>query len=186
LGAWEPGKWPWEAVVRCRERRRWVAKDKTPHARLDFLGLGEKNRRCRMPQPSSAKSQSLTRKEAREMEVSISFLEGLLRRDPDYVEALQILGDNYTQRGDYPRSLQVDRKLSQLQPDNPLVFYNLACSHSLNGDIDEAATALEQALRLGYRDFKWLSRDPDLVQLRRHPRYRRIRSTIRKIKIKIP
>jgi hypothetical protein len=75
--------------------------------------------------------------------------------------------------------------LSRLQPWNPLVFYNLACSHCLNGEFDLAATALERALALGYRDFKWLARDPDLRQLRQHPTYRRIESKIRKMKVEI-
>ena len=52
-----------------------------------------------MPEKCSAKDKPLARKEARELDVKISFLEGLVRRDPQYVEALQILGDHYTQRG---------------------------------------------------------------------------------------
>jgi tetratricopeptide (TPR) repeat protein len=138
-----------------------------------------------MPEKSTAKSKPLTRKEAREMEVRISFLEGLVRRDPNYLEALQMLGDHYTQRGDYSHSLLVDQQLSRLEPRNPLVFYNLACSHSLKGELDEAVLALEQALRLGYRDFGWLARDPDLSPLRQHPLYRRIETKIRKMKVQI-
>jgi hypothetical protein len=79
----------------------------------------------------------------------------------------------------------VDQQLSRLQPRNPLVFYNLACSHSLNGELDQAAVALEKALAFGYRDFKWLARDPDLLQLRQHPLYRTIESKIRKMKVEI-
>jgi hypothetical protein len=138
-----------------------------------------------MAEKCSAKSKSLTRKQTRELEVRISFLEGLVRRDPGYVEALQMLGDHYTLRGDYSHSLQVDQQLSRLEPANPLVFYNLACSHSLNGELDAAASALAKALHLGYRDFKWLARDPDLDQLRRHPLYHRIESQIRKMRVEI-
>ena len=138
-----------------------------------------------MPEKCSAKKKLLPRKEARELDVKITFLEGLVRRDPQYVEALQILGDHYTQRGKYEHSLKVDQQLSRLQPRNPLVYYNLACSHSLNGEFDRAAAALEKALALGYRDFKWLARDPDLGPLRRHPLYRKIETKIRKIKVKI-
>ena len=119
------------------------------------------------------------------MDVKISFLEGLVRRDPDFLEALQILGDCCSMRGKHEQSLKVDQQLSKLQPQNPLVFYNLACSHSLNGELPEAAVALEKALSLGYRDFKWLASDPDLRPLRQHPLYRNIESRIRKIKIKI-
>jgi len=133
----------------------------------------------------SAKSKKLTRREVRDLDVKIVFMEGVVRRDPEYVEALQILGDHYTQRGKYGHSLKVDERLSHLEPQNPLVFYNLACSYSLNGDLDLAAAALEQALALGYRDFKWLARDPDLRKLRKHPVYRSIEDKIRKMKVKV-
>jgi tetratricopeptide (TPR) repeat protein len=139
-----------------------------------------------MPQKSSASIKPLTRKETRELDVKIAFLEGLVRRDPQYVEALQMLGDHYTQRGKPEESLRVDQQLSRLEPRNPLVFYNLACSHSLNGEVDRAAEALERALVLGYRDFEWLAMDPDLNHLRQHPLYREIESRIRKIKVEIP
>ena len=88
------------------------------------------------------------------MDVKISFLEGLVKRDQDYVEALQLLGDYYTQRGWYDHSLKVDEQLSRLEPANPMVFYNLACSYSLNENFEKAVAALDQALALGYRDFR--------------------------------
>jgi tetratricopeptide (TPR) repeat protein len=138
-----------------------------------------------MPQTSSARSKKLSRKEVHDLDVKINFLEALLRRDPEYVEALQILGDYYTQRGQFEDSLRVDQRLSRLEPRNPLVFYNLACSYSLNSEYPMAAMALEQALLLGYRDFKWLAKDPDLRQLRKHPAYRSIEAKIQKMKVKI-
>jgi tetratricopeptide (TPR) repeat protein len=138
-----------------------------------------------MPQKSSVRSKKLTRKELRDLDVKIAFLEGIVGRDPEYVEALQILGDHYTQRGQFEHSLKVDEQLSRLEPRNPLVFYNLACSYSLNSDFDMAAAALERALTLGYRDFKWLAKDPDLRLLRKHPLYRTIEDKIRRMKVKI-
>ena len=137
-----------------------------------------------MPVKSSAKNKRTTRKELRELDVKISFLEGLVRRDARYVEALQILGDHYTQRGRFEHSLKIDQQLSRLEPRNPLVFYNLACSYSLNGEYDRAVYSLEKALRLGYRDFKWLARDPDLRKLRKHPLFASIRDKIRAMKIR--
>jgi tetratricopeptide (TPR) repeat protein len=138
-----------------------------------------------MPEKCSAKNKKWTRKEVRDLDVKITFMEGVVRRDPKYVEALQILGDHYTQRGKYDHSLKVDQQLSVLEPCNPLVYYNLACSYSLNRDFDLAAAALEKALTLGYRDFKWLARDPDLRPLRKHPSFRTIEDQIRKMKVKI-
>jgi tetratricopeptide (TPR) repeat protein len=138
-----------------------------------------------MPKKSSAKSKKLTRKENRDLDIKISFLEGIVRRDPQYIDALQILGDHYTQRGKFEQSLQVDRQLSRLEPGNPLVFYNLACSYSLNRELNRAAVALQKALNLGYCDFKWLAKDPDLRLLRKHPLYRPIQDKIRKMKVRI-
>ena len=137
-----------------------------------------------MPEKSSAKKK-MTRKESRDLDVKIEFMEGIVRRDPKYIEALQLLGDHYTQRGRYENGLKVDEQLSRLEPRNPLVFYNLACSYSLTGEVDLAASALDKALGLGYRDFKWLAKDPDLRTLRKHPRFRDIEDKIRKMKVTI-
>jgi tetratricopeptide (TPR) repeat protein len=137
-----------------------------------------------MPQNSSTRKK-MTRRETKELDVKIGFVEGVVRRDPDYVEALQLLGDHYTQRGRFEQGLRVDERLSRLEPSNPLVFYNLACSYSLMRQVDLAAAALERALSLGYRDFKWLAKDPDLRTLRKHPLYRSIKNKIRRMKVKV-
>jgi len=137
-----------------------------------------------MPEKISARKK-MKRQESKDLDIKIQFMEGLVRRDPEYIEALQLLGDHYTQRGRYDQGLKVDEQLSRLEPHNPLVFYNLACSYSLIGEIDAAAHALEKALALGYRDFKWLAKDPDLRTLRKHPVFREIEAKIRKMNVKI-
>ena len=137
-----------------------------------------------MPVKSSARKK-LSRASQRDLDVKIEFMEGLVRRDPDYVDALQLLGDHYTQRGRYAEGLKVDEHLARLEPRSPLVFYNLACSCSLIGQFDRAALALEKALQLGYRDFRWLARDPDLHQLRQQPIYRDLEAKIRRMKVKV-
>ncbi|PYJ04028.1 MAG: hypothetical protein DME25_10640 [Verrucomicrobia bacterium] len=138
-----------------------------------------------MPEKSSAKNKRLGARDVHELDIKIGFMEGIVRRDPQFVEALQILGDHYTQRGRFDHSLKVDLQLSRLQPANPLVYYNLACSYALISAFDQAAAALERSLTLGYRDFKWLARDPDLRQLRQHPVFRNIADKIRKMKVKV-
>ena len=136
-----------------------------------------------MPVKSSARKK-LSRASQRDLDAKIEFMEGLVRRDPDYVDALQLLGDHYTQRGRYAEGLKVDERLARLEPRSPLVFYNLACSCSLMGQFARAALALEKALQLGYRDFRWLARDPDLRKLRQQPVYRDIEAKIRRMKVK--
>lgn len=118
----------------------------------------------------------------RHLDVEIGFLEGLIERDPAYVEALQLLGDDYTKRGRVSDGLHVDKRLAGLCPDDPAVFYNLACSYALAGAAEDAAAALDRAITLGFRDFAWISRDPDLKVLRKHPLYRKIRLKVKAMK----
>ena len=134
-----------------------------------------------MPVKNCARKK-LSRDEQKDLDVKIGFMEGVVRRDPAFVEALQILGDDYTRRGKYVAGLKIDEQLSQLRPGDPSVLYNLACSYSLTGNFNRAIAALEQALNLGFDDFKWMARDPDLVDLRQHPLYKNIRAKIRKMK----
>jgi hypothetical protein len=123
-----------------------------------------------MPVKSSNRKKS-NRASQRDLDVKIGFIEGIVRRDPDYVDALQLLGDHYTQRGRFTEGLQVDERLANLEPESPLVFYNLACSYSLTDQFDRTAFALEKALNLGYKDFAWLAKDPDLKKFRAQPAY---------------
>jgi tetratricopeptide (TPR) repeat protein len=123
----------------------------------------------------------LSREDQRNLDVEISFLEGLVRRDSAYVDALRILGDDYTRRGRYAEGLHVDKRLAGLCPNDPCVHYNLACSYSLIEQYDLAVAELDHAINLGYRDFRWLARDPDLLNLRKHPLFRNIRNKLRSL-----
>jgi tetratricopeptide (TPR) repeat protein len=134
-----------------------------------------------MPAKNQSKKKP-SRAEQRDLDTKIQFMEGVLRRDPQYVDALQLLGDHYTQRGRFVDGLQVDEQLAKLMPDSPIVFYNLACSYSLTDRFDQALRALERALELGYRDFAWLVRDPDLKKLRAQPEYEEFKEKIRRLK----
>lgn len=134
---------------------------------------------------AKSSSRKLNRVVQRELDVKIQFMEGIVRRDPNYVDALQLLGDHYTQRGRFDEGLHVDERLARLEPKNPVVFYNLACSYSLTEHFDRAVHALEKALQLGYRDFTWLAKDPDLKKLREQPVYRQLQKKIKGLKIKV-
>jgi len=137
-----------------------------------------------MPLKSSSRKRT-SRASQRDLDTRIEFMEGIVRRDPDYVDALQLLGDHYTQRGRFSEGLNVDERLARLEPESPLVFYNLACSYSLTGQFDRAAFALEKALNLGYKDFVWLAKDPDLKKFRAQPAYRDLKEKIRRMKANV-
>ena len=131
-------------------------------------------------QPRS--SGKLTRQKQFDLDVEIAFLEGLVRRDPVFIEAFRTLGAAYTQRGRKADGLRVDQQLAQLQPDDPIVHYNLACGYALSAQFEEAARELALALDLGFCDYQWLASDPDLRPLREHPAYARVRDKLRRLR----
>src|SRR2546430_6556042 len=62
------------------------------------------------------RAKKMTRDQERSLDIEIGFLEGVVRRDPGYIDALQILGDNYTRRGRFEDGLKVDEQLVRLRP----------------------------------------------------------------------
>lgn len=81
------------------------------------------------------------------------------------------LGHIYSRLKKHRKGLETDQILVNLYPEDPCFYYNLACSHSLLGQVDEAIRILGHALELGYDNFKGLQDDPDLDNLREDPRY---------------
>ena len=137
-----------------------------------------------MPKKTSSPRRKATPQELRDLDVEILFMEGLARRDPLHVEALQILGDDYTRRGRFVEGLGIDERLACLRPRDAMVHYNLACSYSLTQQCELAAEALNTAINLGYNDFDWMARDPDLKLLREHAGYKKIQAKIRCLFVK--
>ena len=95
----------------------------------------------------------------------------MIKDKPDLVTALIVLGDAYTQKGLYEKGLEVDLRLTKLKPKDATVHYNLACDYSLLRRADECLATLEKALKLGYRAFSHMMKDPDLDHIRKDPRY---------------
>ena len=108
------------------------------------------------------------------IDFEILFYERLVREHPDFVDALIALGDAYTRRGWHDKGLAIDLKLTQLKGEDPVVWYNLACSYSLLKRADESLEALRRAIALGYDDFEYLLNDPDLATLRQSPKLRHL------------
>ena len=101
----------------------------------------------------------------------IEFYEGVLRKNPNFIEALSALGDLYTAAGFYQKGLEIDERLRVLRPEDPIVMYNLACSYSLLHRLDEALSAIQFAMESGYSDFDFLEHDDDLANLRNDQRF---------------
>ncbi len=109
----------------------------------------------------------------------ITFYESVLRRDPRYTDVIEILGGLYTKTGRIADGLKMDRKLVKLEPSNATAHYNLACSLALCRRKTDALRTLERAIELGYDDYLWMAKDPDLETLKQH---REFQALIAKLK----
>lgn len=108
------------------------------------------------------------------LDFEIRFYERIVQEKPDYVDALSLLAQAYTTRKQYQKGLGIDQRLARLCPEDPLVFYNLACSYALLGQKEEALQALEQAAALGYREFAYMAKDADLKSLHQEVRFQKL------------
>jgi tetratricopeptide (TPR) repeat protein len=106
----------------------------------------------------------------------INFYEKILWERPNFIEALKALAELYTKSGQYDKGLKLDRRLSELLPQDTIVYYNLACSQSLIGDIDSSLESIKKAIALGYNDFSYMNNDSDLANLRADKRFEEIYS----------
>ena len=104
----------------------------------------------------------------------IGMFEVALERDANDMEALRFLAHAYGSVGRHTDRLAADERLTALLPRDPRAHYNLACSHALLGQSDEAIAALEQACGLGFADPVLLRRDEELDSLREDPRFQAI------------
>jgi tetratricopeptide (TPR) repeat protein len=124
------------------------------------------------PAPSTGTVQRLS--DQSQLDFELDFFNGIIENNPDYVDVLRVMGNNLTLKGRYQQGLQVDKRLVELRPTDPLSHYNLACSYALTNRPDQALKVLRQAVELGYRDFRFMREDHDLDSIRNDPRFRQL------------
>lgn len=82
-------------------------------------------------------------------------------------------GDAFA-RKDYKAAEAALRRLTVVDADNFVPWYNLACALCVQGRTEEAGPALERAIELGFSDLQQLQSDPYLAALRRTENYKRL------------
>lgn len=109
-----------------------------------------------------------------QLDFDINFYDAILERAPNYLDVLRCQGGLLARKGLHERSMEVDRRLVRLVPDDEVARYNLACNLALAGRPAEGLQQLRRALELGYKDFRYLTMDGDLDALREAPGYQEL------------
>ena len=101
----------------------------------------------------------------------IDFSRSLMKREPENLVIMEMLAGYYTKAGRIDEGLELDRRIVELDPENAISHYNLACSLALKKRANDAIASLRLAFEQGYDDFKWLLDDPDLSSLHNNPAF---------------
>jgi serine/threonine protein kinase/Flp pilus assembly protein TadD len=94
-----------------------------------------------------------------------------LARHPDDSRACIMAANAWANLQDAERSAEFAARATAMDPDDPMVLYNVACLYGVLGRTDDCLTALEQSVNKGWGDKAWLEHDSDFDSVRGEPRY---------------
>jgi serine/threonine protein kinase/Tfp pilus assembly protein PilF len=105
---------------------------------------------------------------------AVKLIEQRLDLNPDDVRAYNLGATTLAKLGNIPRALEFAMKSLAIEPEDPLVLYNVACLHALIDKREEALGYLEKAVMNGFGHKESIASDPDLDSIRRTPWFQAI------------
>jgi len=105
---------------------------------------------------------------------AVKLIEQRLDLNPDDARAYNLGATTLAKLGNIPRSLEFAAKSLSIEPDDPLVLYNVACLHALTDKREEALGYLERAVANGFGHKESMANDPDLDSIRKTPWFQAI------------
>jgi TolB-like protein/Flp pilus assembly protein TadD len=94
-----------------------------------------------------------------------------LKLNPDDARALYIGANGLVSLGQIEEGLRWARLARELQPNEPMALYNLACIYSLAGEVDAAIDCLSTSIEHGFSYRDWVEHDSNLDNIRNAPRF---------------
>lgn len=104
----------------------------------------------------------------------LALVEERLARAPDDVRARYLGANALVALGDREKGLTWARMARSMDPEDPMLLYNLGCIHALAGDPEEALDCLERAVEAGLTQKNWFLHDGDLDAIRAHARFQQL------------
>jgi tetratricopeptide (TPR) repeat protein len=105
---------------------------------------------------------------------AVKLIEQRLDIDPDHARAYNLGATTLAKLGNIARALEFAAMSLSIEPDDPLVLYNVACMYALIDRREEALDHLDHAVRNGFGHKESMANDPDLDSIRETPRFRAI------------
>jgi len=93
---------------------------------------------------------------------------------PDDARALYLGAILLSRMDDSRRALEWADRAVAIDPEETLTLYNVACLYSVLGQADQALDCLNNAVKLGYSNWRWMDNDSDFDPIRTDPRYQKL------------
>jgi TolB-like protein/Flp pilus assembly protein TadD len=106
-----------------------------------------------------------------EARLGIAVVEKHLEWNPDDARALHLGAGSIALTGDLQRAESWLRRAIEIDPNDSVVLYNVACNYATFGQKEKALDCLEQAITHGTVSASWMTNDEDLASLHDSPRY---------------
>jgi adenylate cyclase len=105
---------------------------------------------------------------------SLRLIDERLELNPDDARACQLGATIAANLHESEAATGYARRALTINPEDPLLLYNISCMYALLGNPNEALNCLEKAVDKGYGQKDWVEHDSDLDSLRQLPRFQLI------------
>ena len=95
-----------------------------------------------------------------------------LELNPDDARACVLGAANLAGLGDQEGAQTLATRATAIDPEDPMLLYNLTCMYARLGNNEEALKHLESAIDKGYGHKDWIEHDSDLDPIRESPRFK--------------
>jgi tetratricopeptide (TPR) repeat protein len=97
---------------------------------------------------------------------------------PGFTDAMNKLALVHVTKGEYNSALPLYMRMIELQPDSFIAYYNMACMYAKQNMVDKSVGWLKQAVSRGFKDWDFLKKDKDLVNIRSSSYFRELTGSI--------
>jgi adenylate cyclase len=106
-----------------------------------------------------------------EARMALAIVEKHLEWNPDDARAMHLGAGSLILLGDVAGADLWLQRAIEIDPDNSVLLYNVACNYATLGRTEQSLDLLEQAIEKGTVSASWMRNDEDLVSLRDSPKY---------------
>ena len=105
------------------------------------------------------------------VEMEMNIFPQYLFKHPDDARAHLFFATTLIEAGRAKEAKSEAATAMELNPNDPLMLYNLACFYSMMNEKKLAVESLGRSIKAGHVDYEWFKRDPDLDNIRTEPGY---------------